>query len=151
MLRLAGAADHDLITRLWLAPANVAWIEPPEPGEIAQAIDQGHAFLWQSAGQTLGFAVAMTWVPQVFGLKAIATAQPGQGAPLLQAVLAHVFGPLQGHRIGLDVTADNRRALRLYEKAGFQHEGLIRECWKRPQGDWADCYLLGLLAREWTK
>ena len=37
----------------------------------------------------------------------------------------------------------------LLERLGFQREGHIRECWKRPGGDWVDCYLLGLLAREW--
>ena len=78
-----------------------------------------------------------------------ATARPGQGEPLLRAVLARVFGQLRGHRIGFDVTVDNERALRLYERLGFQREGHIRECWKRPDGNWVDCYLMGLLAREW--
>jgi RimJ/RimL family protein N-acetyltransferase len=41
------------------------------------------------------------------------------------------------------------RALRLYESLGFQREGLIRECWRRPDGAWVDCFLLGLLQREW--
>ena len=91
----------------------------------------------------------VAWVPQVYGLSALVSTQAGQGEPLLRAVLARVFGPLQGHRIGFDVTVDNARALRLYERLGFQREGHIRECWKRPGGDWVDCYLMGLLAREW--
>ena len=150
MLRQAGAADHDLIESLWLAPANAQWIEPPDEGEIAGAIGRGEAFLWEISGEVAGFAVTMTWVPQVHGLSALVSTRPGQGEPLLRAVLAHVFGPRQAHRIGLDVTADNTRALRLYDRLGFQREGRIRECWKRPGGDWVDCYLLGLLAREWT-
>ena len=151
MLRPAMARHLDLIAALWLAPTNAQWIEPPEEGEIEGAIGRGEAFLWDLDGEVAGFATMMTWVPQVYGLSALVSTRPGQGEPLLRAVLARVFGPLQGHRIGLDVTVDNARALRLYERLGFQREGHIRECWKRPGGDWIDCYLMGLLAREWRR
>jgi L-amino acid N-acyltransferase YncA len=153
MLRQARPSDLPLIDALWRAPQNARWIEPPDDGEIAQAIEAGHAFLWHVNGQTLGFATLMIWVPRVYGLSAISCAS-GQGKPLLRAVLAHVFGPLNAHRIGFDVTADNARAIRLYESLGFRCEGRIRECWQRPAtkdhpSDWADCLLMGLLAREW--
>lgn len=150
MLRQARPADLPLLDALWRAPENARWIEPPDQGEIEAAIDEGLAFLWAPGAGVQGFAVAMTWVPRVYGLSAIACT-PGQGRPLLRAVLARVFGPLNGHRIGFDVTTDNARAIRLYETMGFQREGHIRECWQRPTGDWADCYLYGLLAREWTE
>ena len=149
MLRQARPADLPLIDALWRAPENTLWIEPPDPGEIAGSIAAGLSFLWEQPGQVPGFAVMMTWVPRVMGLSAIAC-PPGQGKPLLGALLAHVFGPLGAHRIGCDVTADNARAIRLYERLGFQREGQIRECWQRPDGAWVDCYLYGLLAREWT-
>jgi RimJ/RimL family protein N-acetyltransferase len=141
--------DHDVIDGLWRLPQNAQWIEPPEDGEIARSIDEGLAFLWRANGAVTGCAVLMTWVPQVFGLSAIVSVMPGQGGPFLRAILGKVFGPMNGHRIGFDVTADNARAIRLYEGLGFQREGVIRECWKRPGGDWADCHLMGLLAREW--
>ena len=149
MLRRATSLEEALISALWLRPQNAPWIEPPEDGAIAEAIAAGHAFLWEVDGEVAGFATAMTWVPQVFGLSALATTRPGQGEPFLRAVLAQVFGPLRGPRIGFDVTVDNARALRLYDRLGFQYEGRIRECWKRPQGDWVDCHLMGLLQREW--
>jgi GNAT superfamily N-acetyltransferase len=149
MLRLATDREEALIAGLWLRPQNALWIEPPEEGAIAEAIAAEHAFLWEVEGEVAGFATVMTWVPEVFGLSALATTLPGQGEPLLRALLDRVFGPLRGHRIGFDVTVDNTRALRLYERLGFQREGQIRECWKRPQGDWVDCYLMGLLEREW--
>ncbi len=149
MLQPAGPGDHDLIARLWQAPEQARWIEPPDEGEIAAAISRGHAFLWHPAtGGIAGFAVIMTWVPRVYGLAALVSTVRGQGAPLLRALLAQVFGPLGAHRIGLDVTADNARAIALYERLGFRHEGLIRECWQRPAGDWVDCCLMGMLARE---
>ncbi len=159
MLRQARLSDLPLIDALWRAPENTLWIEPPEAGEIETSVAQGLAFLWESQGQPPGFAVLMTWVPRVMGLVAIAC-PPGQGKAFLRALLAQVFGPaslggLNAHRIGFDVTADNARAIRLYESFGFTREGHIRECWQRPDlpdraGDWADCYLYGLLAKEWT-
>ena len=149
MLVQATPADHDLIARMWLAPSTANWIEPPDHGEIASAIDAGFAFLWHKNGQAVGFAILMTWVPRVMGLSAFVSDQPGQGQPFLRAVLAHIFGPLNAHRVGLDCTTDNVRAIRLYENIGFQNEGRVRECWQRPAGDWTDCELYGLLAREW--
>lgn len=148
-LRLAQTGDEALISRLWQAPENANWIEPPEEGEIAGSIAAGLSYLWEVDGAPVGFAVMMAWVPRVYGLSAIATTQRGQGAPFLRALLAQVFGPLNGHRIGFDVTADNGRALSLYEACGFVPEGRVRECWQRPDGAWVDCVLLGLLAREW--
>lgn len=148
MLRQAEARDQALIEALWRAPANANWIEPPEAGEVGDAIAQGLGFLWEAPGQPTGLAMLMTWVPRVMGLSAIACPQ-GQGTPFLRAVLGQVFGPMNAHRIGLDVTADNARAIALYEKLGFQREGVLRECWQRPAGDWTNCLLMGLLARDW--
>lgn len=148
MLRQARISDLPLIDALWRAPDNAAWIEPPDEGEIEASLAAGLTYLWQAPGTSAGFAVLMTWVPRVFGLSAIAC-PPGQGAPFLRALLAQVFGPLNGHRIGFDVTTDNARAIRLYESFGFQREGHIRECWQRADGNWTDCYLYGLLAKEW--
>ncbi|MFN3576977.1 MAG: GNAT family N-acetyltransferase [Tabrizicola sp.] len=149
MLRRATPADAGTIEALWTAPQNAMWIEPPDPGEIDTAIAAGLAFLWEPGGTVTGFAQVMTWVPRVYGLSALCVTQPGQGEPLLRAVLAQVFGPLNAHRIGFDVTIDNTRALRLYRKLGFQTEGQIRECWQRADGRFVDCLLLGLLRREW--
>jgi ribosomal protein S18 acetylase RimI-like enzyme len=151
MLRLARRDETGLISGLWAAPANAMWIEPPDEGEVEDAIANDSAFLWEVEGQVAGFAVLMTWVPDVWGLSALSVTRPGQGDPMLRAVLAEVFGPRGGHRIGFDVTVDNARALRLYDRLGFQREGTIRECWRRPDGGWVDCYLMGLLAREWRR
>lgn len=149
MLRLAAPGDAGPIAALWTAPQNARWIEPPEEGEIEAAIAAGDAFVWDVEGSMAGFALLMTWVPRVWGLTALAVNRPGAGEPLLRAVLDEVFGARNAHRIGFDVTVDNARALRLYDRLGFRREGRIRECWLRPDGAFVDCYLMGLLAREW--
>jgi RimJ/RimL family protein N-acetyltransferase len=42
-------------------------------------------------------------------------------------MLQHAFGDLNIHRVYLSVLADNARAIRLYERIGFRHEGVQRE------------------------
>jgi len=42
-------------------------------------------------------------------------------------VLAHAFGPLGLHRVSLEVFAFNARAIHVYEKVGFRHEGRMRD------------------------
>jgi len=72
----------------------------------------------------------------------------GLGAEVLLLVLAHAFGPLGLHRVSLDVLAFNARAIRLYEKVGFRHEGRLRDAvwW---EGVPRDLLLMAILATEW--
>jgi ribosomal protein S18 acetylase RimI-like enzyme len=149
MLRPARPQDAPQIAALWQAGCNRPWLDPPEEGEIAQAIDNGLAFLWQPHAEPLGFACLFRWVPLNYSLRAMAVTAPGQGRLLLDAVLAHVFATVGAHRLGLDVTSDNTRAIALYRAAGFAQEGTVRECWQREDGGFVDCHLFGLLRREW--
>jgi len=70
------------------------------------------------------------------------------GAEALRLVLAYAFGPLHLHRVPLDVFAFNTRAIRAYEKGGFQHEGRMRDAlwW---DGTPHDALLMAVLATEW--
>jgi hypothetical protein len=69
------------------------------------------------------------------------------GAEALRLVLAYAFGPLHLHRVPLDVFAFNTRAIRAYEKGGFQHEGRMRDAlwW---DGTPHDALLMAVLATE---
>jgi len=49
------------------------------------------------------------------------------------------------HRIELTVVADNHRAIRLYEKVGFQREGLKRENYLGEDGKYHDEIIMGIL------
>ena len=48
----------------------------------------------------------------------------------------------------IDPAADNERAIRCYEKAGFRRVGIMREHWLDPDGAWRDGLLMDLLASE---
>src|SRR5437667_10809661 len=49
------------------------------------------------------------------------------------------------HRVQLTVVADNHRAIRLYEKVGFQREGLKRENYLGEDGKCHDEVEMGIL------
>lgn len=49
------------------------------------------------------------------------------------------------HRLALSVIADNQNAIKLYEKVGFQHEGLRREDYLGEDGKYHDVVEMGLL------
>ncbi|MBZ0297596.1 MAG: GNAT family N-acetyltransferase [Anaerolineae bacterium] len=72
----------------------------------------------------------------------------GYGAEAMRLALRFAFHELNLHRVHLTVFSYNQRAIRLYEKLGFQHEGAYREHLER-DGQRYDMLLYGLLRREW--
>ena len=51
----------------------------------------------------------------------------GYGTEVMTLLLRHGFETLNLNRICLRVYAENKRAIRTYEKAGFAHEGRMRQ------------------------
>lgn len=72
----------------------------------------------------------------------------GYGAEALRLGVDWAFRELNLHRIGLSVFSYNDRAIALYRKLGFVHEGTSRESVRR-DGRWYDSLQFGLLAGEW--
>lgn len=72
----------------------------------------------------------------------------GYGAEAMRLLLDFGFDELNLHRIQLTVFAYNQRAIRLYERLGFKHEGTYREFLQRG-GQRHDMLLYGLLRHEW--
>jgi RimJ/RimL family protein N-acetyltransferase len=72
----------------------------------------------------------------------------GLGTEALRLLLAFAFDELNLHRVELGVFSYNVRAIQLYERVGFQHEGRARE-WGRRDGAWFDLVNLAILEREW--
>ena len=73
----------------------------------------------------------------------------GYGGAAVGALAGYGFGALSLHRIGLTCDATNARAIRCYEKAGFRHEGVMREH-RHVDGQFRDSVVMGLLKREWS-
>lgn len=72
----------------------------------------------------------------------------GYGTEALEAICDFGFGALRLERIELHVYEDNRRAIRSYEKAGFRHEGRLRNA-HFAEGRHSDVLVMALLRDEW--
>ncbi|MFR4350257.1 MAG: GNAT family N-acetyltransferase [Roseburia sp.] len=73
----------------------------------------------------------------------------GIGSWAVERTRDFAFGQLKLHRLELDVFSFNPRAKRVYEKAGFKQEGVLRDAIK--DGDsYADDILMAILEEEWN-
>ncbi len=72
----------------------------------------------------------------------------GYGSEAMSLVLRFAFTELGLHRVSLMVFGYNLRAIRAYKKAGFKHEGRMREMiWRNNER--TDALLMGVLGEEW--
>lgn len=71
----------------------------------------------------------------------------GYGTEAVRALLGFAFREMNLHRVFLRVFEDNVRAIRCYEKCGFQHEGRLREA-EFSNGRYRDELLMGILCSE---
>ena len=74
----------------------------------------------------------------------------GYGSDALQLILRYAFHELNLYRVGLDVIATNTRAIRAYERMGFQPEGRMRGAVLR-DGNRTDRIFMGILRDEWSE
>lgn len=74
----------------------------------------------------------------------------GIGVKMIQAVLTVAFEDLQLHRVSLGVFDFNTPAIACYEKAGFQKEGLLRDCRKYEENYWS-LWEMSMLENEWKQ
>jgi len=68
----------------------------------------------------------------------------------MKLCLRYAFTELNVHRVSLGVHTYNPRALRSYEKAGFQLEGRTRKDILR-EGERFDSLWMGILREEWME
>jgi len=71
----------------------------------------------------------------------------GYGQESLQFLVNYAFAHLGVRRISLQVAAENKRAIRCYEKVGFVAEGRLRAATFH-DGAWEDELLMGMLVED---
>ena len=74
----------------------------------------------------------------------------GYGSDALRLILRYAFEELNLNRVGLDVIANNERAIAAYERAGFRREGAMRSAVQR-DGRRHDRLIMGILREEWRE
>lgn len=72
----------------------------------------------------------------------------GYGTEATELIVGYAFDRLNLENVFLGVSAENKRAVRSYEKAGFQHEGVRRRYIYR-NGRYYDAVLMSALRDEW--
>ncbi|RGX80713.1 N-acetyltransferase [Collinsella sp. OF03-4AA] len=72
----------------------------------------------------------------------------GIGSFAVKKMIEHAFLDMNLRRIELTVLEDNARARLLYEKFGFQYEGIKRKA-KYKHGRYVDMRLMALLKSDW--
>lgn len=73
----------------------------------------------------------------------------GYGFEAMTLLLDYAFLELNLHRVSLRVFSFNHKAIKLYEKIGFVHEGSSRQSLYR-NGDWHDIVHMGILQSEYA-
>ncbi len=73
----------------------------------------------------------------------------GFGTDAMQVLLRYAFTELNLRRVSLTVSEYNLRAMRSYEKSGFQPEGRLRGALNREGKRWDELYY-GILDEEWS-
>ena len=74
----------------------------------------------------------------------------GYGTDAMRTILCFAFTEINLRRVTLVVLGYNLRAMRSYEKAGFQHEGRLRGAVLREGKRW-DVLYMGILCEEWME
>jgi RimJ/RimL family protein N-acetyltransferase len=80
----------------------------------------------------------------------VACQNKGYGTEAVRLVCRYGFEELNLNRIGLSVFSNNLRAIRCYQKAGFVHEGCLRQALYR-NGQFHDEYRFAMLRSEWDE
>jgi diamine N-acetyltransferase len=147
---------HGLAMYLPLSMAEEeGWFEKAikgEPEERPLAIEAGGAEDWTLVGNcgffNLEWRVRSAELGIFIGDQAFWNR--GYGTEVMRLLLVHGFATLNLNRIYLRVFADNPRAIRAYEKAGFVHEGRMREA-EYHDGLYLDVFLMSVLKSEWKE
>jgi RimJ/RimL family protein N-acetyltransferase len=157
VVRRAGEEDLDALVGLVEAvAAEGRWIatEPPVDRErrrrgMAEVLGQERAVLLVAdagglAVGELGMEVAGYGVAELGMLVAGGWRGRGVGSALLGAGLdwAREAG---AHKVALQVWPHNQAAIALYQKFGFEREGLLRRHYRRRNGEVWDAVVMGLL------
>jgi diamine N-acetyltransferase len=74
----------------------------------------------------------------------------GYGSDALRTLLRFAFAEMNLNRVFLHVYDFNQRAIRCYEKLGFQHEGRLRQA-SYMSGRYVDELVMGILRSEWER
>ncbi len=148
--------DQELarLTRYTLRPMSDGDIDRFFHGRLLSPEQVAYAITVRGSGRLIGSTTFSNLDPENGStLFHISLGEPdtwgqGYGTEATELMLWLAFERIGLHRVALSVFDFNSRAVRSYEKAGFQVEGRNRQAIARDGGRW-DELTMGILASEW--
>jgi aminoglycoside 6'-N-acetyltransferase len=116
----------------WMAGQHVIEIDGEFAGWLGVAVEDDPDF------RHAGLDIALTTGRQ----------DQGHGREALRLAIRHLIDVGGHHRLTIDPSASNARAIRAYEAVGFRPVGIMRRYDRAPDGEWRDALLMDLLAEE---
>ncbi len=115
--------------------AQAFFIFDVETGSLLGGVTLGNIRRGVSRSGHIGY-----WIGQKYAGK-------GYMVDALELLAEHAFDTMRLHRIEAACIPNNRRSVRVLEKAGFTREGLLRS-YLKINDDWQDHYLYSLIADD---
>ncbi|HEV8166945.1 MAG TPA: GNAT family N-acetyltransferase, partial [Actinomycetota bacterium] len=153
----ARPGDVDTLVELYAGvAAEGRWIAAEAPVDramrrrrMSELLDRpdGAMFVAEAGGELVGqvgMELARYGVADLGMLVAAGWRGRGVGSALVAAGLAWAR-EAGAHKVALQVWPHNQAAVALYEKFGFQREGLLRRHYRRRNGELWDAVVMGLL------
>jgi putative acetyltransferase len=157
LIRHATSEDAEGFATAWAAVAyENRWIATEPPVEVdalaarvRQMLADGSTLLVLDDGRRIAgtLKLSKTHADGVVGLGMSVLADvrgQGWGPAMLRAAIDHARGA-GCHKIELEVWPDNERAITLYERFGFEVEGLRRDHYRRRDGSLRSAQIMALL------
>lgn len=72
----------------------------------------------------------------------------GLGTDALRTMARHLIHDLGHHRLAIDPSASNEKAIRAYKRIGFREVGVLRAYERNAEGEWQDGLLMDLLEKD---
>ena len=116
-----------------------------------------HAFVIEHGAETIGFIQYSEELEPDYRHASIDVSLhdqwhgQGLGTDAVRTLARHLLDDCGHHRVTIDPAAGNARAIRCYEKAGFQAVGVMRQYERGADGTWHDGLLMDLLADDLTR
>ncbi|MCI0709788.1 MAG: GNAT family N-acetyltransferase [Chloroflexi bacterium] len=153
-----------LVSAQWMSNLDITstlWNAPLRPSDV----EIEREFQRQADKSSIAFAVRLLHDKTVVGFTrfktinhrngvaeiSIVIGDPGKGfgREALTLLIEYGFRELNLNRIELTVLSFNAAAIHLYQKLGFQQEGVLRQHLFR-DGTYHDTWVMALLRDEWT-
>jgi RimJ/RimL family protein N-acetyltransferase len=156
MLRLGTSADLPFVRSLAGRPDYAPFVTDETEAALQVYLDAADCqiLIWEPEGVPAGFAIfcelgEASGRVELMRL-ALTEVGRGQGSVFLRTLVDHAFTVYSASRIWLDCSAENPRAMRAYQRAGFTLEARLRNHDYIPVlGRNVDTLLYGMLRSEW--